>query len=408
MSQESRHVFTVRRLTQYVKALLAQDRTLRGVWVRGEISDLTKHVSGHIYFTLKDAHSQLRCVFFREEAKRLRFDPSNGTEVVARGAVTVYEPRGQYQLVVRELEQAGVGDLHQAFERLRRKLAEEGLFEESRKRPLPAFPRKLALLTSPIGAAVHDVVSTLRKRWPMVDVVLIPTPVSGAAAAPGLAKALGLLRAVEGVEVAILARGGGAMEELAGFNAEEVARAVAASPVPIVTGIGHESDFTIADFVADHRAPTPTGAATAAVPDRRELLRTVLARRRAAAQRLERLVERCQRELNLLRARPVLRTPRLLFASQRQRVDEVMVAVRQQVTRRLDGIRDRVTRATERLEALNPTSVLARGYSITRLPDGTVVRSVRQLARGAAAEVILSEGSAEMEVRKLREPSDQV
>jgi len=408
MSQESRHVFTVRRLTQYVKALLAQDRTLRGVWVRGEISDLTKHVSGHIYFTLKDAHSQLRCVFFREEAERLTFDPSNGTEVVARGAVTVYEPRGQYQLVVRELEQAGVGDLHQAFERLRRKLAEEGLFEESRKRPLPAFPRKLALLTSPIGAAVHDVVSTLRKRWPMVDVVLIPTPVSGAAAAPGLAKALGLLRAVEGVEVAILARGGGAMEELAGFNAEEVARAVAASPVPIVTGIGHESDFTIADFVADHRAPTPTGAATAAVPDRRELLRTVLARRRAAAQRLERLVERCQRELNLLRARPVLRTPRLLFASQRQRVDEVMVAVRQQVTRRLDGIRDRVTRATERLEALNPTSVLARGYSITRLPDGTVVRSVRQLARGAAAEVILSEGSAEMEVRKLREPSDQV
>ncbi|MBE9566259.1 MAG: exodeoxyribonuclease VII large subunit, partial [Proteobacteria bacterium] len=164
----------------------------------------------------------------------------------------------------------------------------------------------------------------------------------------------------------------------------------------------------IADFVADHRAPTPTGAAAAAVPDRRELLRTVLARRRAAAQRLERLVERRQRELNLLRARPVLRTPRLLFASQRQRVDEVMVAVRQQVTRRLDGIRDRVTRATERLEALNPTSVLARGYSITRLPAGTVVRSVRQLARGAAAEVILSEGSAEMEVRKLREPSDQL
>jgi exodeoxyribonuclease VII large subunit len=310
-------------------------------------------------------------------------------------------------LVVRELEQAGVGDLYQAFERLRRKLAEEGLFEESRKRPLPAFPRKLALLTSPIGAAVHDVVSTLRKRWPMVDVVLIPTPVSGATSAAGIAKALGLLRAVEGVEVAILARGGGAMEELAGFNAEEVARAIAASPVPIVTGIGHESDFTIADFVADHRAPTPTGAAAAAVPDRRELLRTVLARRRAAAQRLERLVERHQRELALLRARPVLRTPRLLFASQRQRVDEVMVAVRQQVTRRLDGIRDRVTRATERLEALNPTSVLARGYSITRLSDGTVVRSARQLALGTAAEVILSEGSAEVEVRKLREPSNE-
>ena len=408
MSQESRYVFTVRRLTQYVKALLAQDRTLREVLVRGEISDLTKHVSGHIYFTLKDAHSQLRCVCFREEAERLTFDPSNGAEVVARGAVTVYELRGQYQLVVRELEQAGVGDLYQAFERLRRKLAEEGLFEESRKRPLPAFPRKLALLTSPIGAAVHDVLSTLRKRWPMVDVVLIPTPVSGATSAPGIAKALGLLRAVEGVEVAILARGGGSMEELAGFNAEEVARAMAASPVPIVTGIGHESDFTIADFVADHRAATPTGAAAAAVPDRRELLRTVLARRRAAAQRLERLVERHQRELALLRARPVLRTPRLLFASQRQRVDEVMVAVRQQVTRHLDGIRERVTRATERLEALNPTSVLGRGYSITRLSDGTVVRNVRQLALGAAAEVILSEGSAEVEVRKLREPSNEV
>jgi exodeoxyribonuclease VII large subunit len=406
MSQERGFVFTVRQLTRYVRTLLSRDRTLQDVSVRGEISDLTRHVSGHIYFTLKDEFSQLRCVLFRGEAEGLTFTPESGGEVVARGTLTVYEPRGQYQLVVREMTPAGLGELYLAFERLKRKLAEEGLFEEERKRPLPPFPRRIALLTSPVGAAVHDVLTTVRKRWPAADVVLIPTPVSGPTAARGIVRALERLRAVEGLEVAILARGGGSMEELSGFNAEEVARAIAAAPVPVITGVGHESDFTIADFVADRRAPTPTGAAVAATPDRGELVRFVVGLRRRAAQRLRRAVMRYRRELGLLRARPVLSRPRLLLAERRQRTDEVIGVIARAVRSQGRELRQRLLRAGEKLVALSPEAVLARGYSITRLPDGSVVRTVRQLTVGAAAEVVFSEGSAEVGIRELRPPDE--
>jgi len=402
MSQERRFVFTVRQLTRYVRTLLGRDRTLQDLWVRGEIADLTRHASGHIYFTLTDEFSQVRCVLFREEANALTFTPESGREVVARGTLTVYEPRGQYQLVVREMEPAGVGDLYLAFERLKRKLAEEGLFDEDRKRPLPAFPRKIALLTSPVGAAVQDLLTTIRRRWPAADLVLIPTPVSGPGAADGIVRSVRMLTGIEGLEVAILARGGGSMEELSGFNAEEVARAIAAAPVPVVTGIGHESDFTIADFVADHRAPTPTGAAVAAAPDRGEILRFVLGLRRRMAQRVRRGVVRCRRELALLRARPVLSRPRLLLAERRQRADEIMGAIGRSLVGRGRDLHQRLLRASERLKALSPEAVLARGYSITRLPDGSVVRTVRQLTVGGAAEVVFSEGSAEVGIRKLR------
>ncbi|MDH4180011.1 MAG: exodeoxyribonuclease VII large subunit, partial [Armatimonadota bacterium] len=394
MSQESRFVFTVRQLTRYVRTLLARDRTLQDLWVRGEIADFTRHASGHIYFTLKDEFSQLRCVLFREEARALTFRPESGGEAIARGTLGVYEPRGQYQLVVKELEQAGVGDLYLAFERLRRRLAEEGLFDDDRKRPLPAFPRKIALLTSAVGAAVHDLLSTIHSRWPAADLVLIPTPVSGAQAADGIARSLERLSVIEGLEVAILARGGGSMEELSGFNAEKVARAIAAAPVPVVTGIGHETDFTIADFTADHRAPTPTAAAVAATPDRRELLRFVETSRRRTAQRLRSAVVRHRRELALLRARPVLSRPRLLLAERRQRIDEIIGVIGRGAARRGGELRERLLRASEKLKALSPRAVLERGYSITRLLDGSVVRTVRQLTVGGAAEVVFSKGSA--------------
>jgi exodeoxyribonuclease VII large subunit len=358
-----------------------------------------------VYFTLKDESSQLRCVLFREEAEALAFIPQSGSTVVVRGTLAVYEPRGQYQLVVREMEEAGLGELHLAFERMKRKLAAEGLFEEERKRPLPAFPRKIALLTSPSGAALHDLLTTIRSRWPGADLVLIPTPVSGARAAPGIVRSLERLRLIEGPEVAILARGGGSMEELSGFNAEGVARAIAATPVAVITGIGHETDFTIADFVADYRAPTPTAAAVAATPNQRELLRLVQEFRKRTAQRLSRAVARHRRELALLRARPVLSRPRLLLAERRQRVDELVNAVRQTTTRRGREIQERLLRASGKLKALSPEAVLARGYSITRLPDRSVVRSIRQLKIGGAAEVVLSEGAADVQVRRLRQPA---
>jgi exodeoxyribonuclease VII large subunit len=408
MTQDRTFVFTIRQLTQYVRGLLTQDRTLQDVWVRGEISDCVRHSSGHIYYTLKDDASQLRCVMFRTDAQSLTFVPSNGTEVVARGAITVYEARGQYQLVVREMNQAGLGDLHLRFERLKAKLEAEGLFEEARKRPLPAFPRRLAVLTSGDGAALHDILTTLQMRWPSADVVIIPTPVSGAGAAPGLVRALQNLSLVPALEVAILARGGGSMEELSGFNAEEVARAIVAAPVPVVTGIGHETDFTIADFVADRRAPTPTGAAAAVTPDRRELLRRLADFRRAAGDQLSRRVRACQRELALLRARPVLRLPRLLLAERQQRVDELRLALARGAREWLRVQGEDVRRAKEKLLVLSPGATLARGYAMVRLPGGEVVHSVRQLAVGGAAEVVLHDGTAEVETTGLRPSEAQV
>jgi len=340
---------------------------------------------------------------FREEAEGVGFVPAEGMMVVARGAVTIYEQRGQYQLVVRHLERHGVGDLYLAFERIKSKLAAEGLFDESRKRPLPAFPQRIALLTSPHGAAVHDLLTTLRRRWPLAEVVLIPTPVSGAAAAPGIVRSLRLLGELTGLEVAILARGGGSMEELSGFNAEEVAREIAASPVPVVTGIGHETDFTIAEFVADLRASTPTAAAAAAVPDRHDLLRGLQAWRQATARQLDTMVGRCRSELRLIRARPVLRAPRLLLAQRRQRVDELALSLSRSVGERLAQLRQMLERVRERLAALSPQAVLARGFSITRREDGAVVRSAAQLAVGARAEVIFCRGSARVRVTQTRE-----
>jgi exodeoxyribonuclease VII large subunit len=398
------YVFTVRQITRYLKALLAQDATLQEVAVRGEVSDFVRHSSGHVYFTLKDEFSQLRCVMFREEAASLTFAPESGADVIARGAITIYEARGQYQLIVRELASAGVGDLYLAFERLRRKLAEEGLFDESRKRPIPPFPRRIAVITSPVGAALHDVLTTLRARWPAAGVVVIPTPVSGPGAAPGIARSLRNLASLEGIDVALLVRGGGSLEELAGFSDETVARAIAAAPVPIVTGIGHETDFTIADFVADRRAPTPTGAAIAATPDRHALLHRAQAFRRGLADRLRRLVVRYQRELALLRARPVLCRPRLVFADHRQRLDDAVETGRRALGERVRSLREQLLRARERLEALRPQAVLARGYSLTRLPDGTVVRSARQVQVGTLAEVVFAEGAAGVTVREVRPP----
>jgi exodeoxyribonuclease VII large subunit len=406
MNSQRQFVFTVRQLTHYVRALLSQDRTLQDVWVRGEIRDLTSHASGHMYFTLTDEVSQLRCVMFREEAQGLVFTPSVGMEVTARGTITVYEPRGQYQLVVRRLEPAGIGDLYLAFDRLRRKLAAEGLFDTARKRPIPAFPHRIALLTSADGAALHDLLTTLRARWPAAHVMLIPTPVTGPAAVPGIVRSLQRLRDAEGADVAILARGGGSMDELSAFNAEEVARAIAAAPTPVVTGIGHETDVTIADLVADLRAATPTAAAAAVAPDRRELLDTVRAWRRSSSQRLRRLVAGCRREVLLLTARPSLQRPQLLLAVPRQQIDDLTAQIRQGVARLLAEVHGRWARAAERLSALSPKAVLSRGYAIARLPRGEVVRSIRQLTVGGPAELILHEGAAEVSVRKLREPAD--
>jgi len=445
------YTFSVRELTRYLRTLLERDRALQQVLVRGEISDFVSAASGHRYFTLKDEFAQLRCVMFREAAAPLDFTPADGLSVIAAGAVTVYEPRGQYQLIVEHLEQAGRGALFLAFERLKAQLAAEGLFDPARKRPLPAYPRCIAVVTSADGAVFHDITRVVRRRWPLASVVLVPAAVSGAAVASSLVAGLRAAGRLRGADCVILARGGGSFEELAGFNDETLARAIAACPLPVVTGIGHETDFTIADFVADLRAPTPSAAAEELVPDREALLLHLDQLDRRAGRALRRRADALSREFHLLTRRPVLASPIGLLGPARQRLDDLHHEARrslrsnlQAASHRLDLLAQRgplawpaglfagaralvearrsraaaaagrsAERSAQRLDAfcararsLDPRAVLARGYSITlRLPRRTLVRSAGDIAPGDRAQVVLTDGSARVRVDEVeRDP----
>ena len=444
MASAQPYIFSVRQLTRYLRTVLERDRTLQQVLVRGEISDFVAHSSGHLYFTLKDEFAQLRCVMFREAAEALDFTPAEGMSVIAAGAITVYEPRGQYQLAVAALYAEGLGALYLAFERLRAKLAAEGLFDEARKRPLPAFPRRIAVVTSADGAALHDIRRVIRRRWPVASIILVPAAVSGAAAAPSLVAAIRAAGRRCAAECVIVARGGGSIEELAAFNDESVARAIAACPLPVVTGIGHETDFTIADFVADLRAPTPSAAAEQVAPDRAALLQGLDLLERRAGRTLSRRLSGLAREFSLLSRRRAVASPASLLSQRRQWLDDLSGRAQAALVSRVRGVRrefELVSRrrsllwpagifaersgrlgalerrasgtAMEHLErarqslgalraragALDPRAVLARGYAVMlRLPERTVVRSARQISSGERAQVVLSDGSARVRV----------
>jgi exodeoxyribonuclease VII large subunit len=448
MTTDALYTFSVHELTRYVRTLLERDRTLQRVRVQGEISDFVAHTSGHLYFTLKDESAQLRCVMFRDQAGWLEFRPADGLSVLAVGAITVYEPRGQYQLIVEQLVAAGRGALFEAFERLKAKLKAEGLFEPERKRPLPAFPRRIAIVTSRDGAALHDIMRVLRRRWPIASVALVPAAVSGAAAAPALAAAIRSAGRLRGAQCVIVARGGGAVEELSCFNDEAVARAIAGSPLPVVTGIGHETDFTIADFVADLRAPTPSAAAEQAVPDRATLLHRLSVLQRRAGSALSRRAAAMAREFALVTGRRALASPAALLNQRRQLLDDLTDRAQGVLHSRLRGLgreldllarrrplvsptaglggaralvrtlerhalaaarrcaeqgKQRLAALHTKADALSPRAALARGYSITlRLPERAVVRSARQIASGDRAQVLLSDGSARVRVDEVQ------
>lgn len=402
-----RFVFSVRQLTRYIRTLLERDQGLRDVWVRGEVSNCVRHSSGHTYFTLKDEASQIRCVAFREHAERLACPPENGARILAHGAVAVYERAGQYQLYVIEALHDGVGSLHLLFEQLKEKLRAEGLFDAARKRPIPSFPKRIAVVTSADGAVFHDFSVIARRRWPAVSVTLVGAAVSGAAAAPSIVRAIAEAARLPQVEVIVVARGGGSLEELWAFNEESVARAIAGSPVPVVSAVGHETDFTIADFVADVRAPTPSAAAELLTPDAASICAHAARLRERARQAVLRLLERRRRELRLLRARRVLSAPTAMLAEPRQRADEALRRLRLAAAQGLARRETRLAGLKERGRALDPLAVLARGYCVMRrLPEGKVVRGVGEVAPGDEAEVVLRDGSAWCEVERTapREP----
>jgi exodeoxyribonuclease VII large subunit len=388
----SRKVFTVSELTRQVRFVL-EDR-FSSVWVEGEISNFLHHGSRHMYFSLKDAESAVACAMFRDANGRLRFTPQNGLQVLVRGRVSIYAPRGQYQLIVDEMQPKGVGDLQLAFEQLKKKLGDEGLFDPARKRPIPPLPRRIGLVTSLTGAVIRDMLHVLGRRFPGVPLLVAPAQVQGAEARFEIVRALEALNAHGGPDVIVLARGGGSLEDLWPFNEEAVARAIAGSRVPVVSAVGHETDYTIADFAADLRAPTPSAAAEILVPDGAELRdRIGEARRRLEGSvrgRVEALSEECRR----LMASSVFRHPGAFVEERIQRLDEAAGKMRRAFAGLWELGRERLRSAAGRLEALSPLACLARGYSITfDASSGRTVRSVKELKPGSEVRTRLADGS---------------
>jgi exodeoxyribonuclease VII large subunit len=384
---------SVSEVTARVKEVIACDDLLADVRVAGEVSNLSRPASGHLYFTLKDEGAQLRCVMWRSYAARLSRLPRNGDAVIARGRIDVYERDGVYQLYVEALVGQGIGDLNAEFERLKQKLQAEGLFDAARKRPLPRFPRALGIVTSPTGAALQDILNVLRRRYPLLEVYLSPTLVQGEDAPEQIVRAIQRLNDAGCCDVILVARGGGSLEELWAFNDERVVRAIAASPTPVVSGIGHEIDYTLADFAADVRAPTPSAAAEIITPDINDLRLQVDAMSLTLTETMQARLTRARASLSTLQRALRLLSPFNQLARQRERLYEARTRLAAALAHRLAVLRLRLDGLRARLEGVGPLATLARGYAIVRDADGRTVRSVRAVQRGARLQITVADGS---------------
>lgn len=393
-------IFTVGQINRYIRNLLENDFILSSLLVKGEISNFKAHSSGHLYFTLKDASGALSCVMFRQDAAGLPFEPENGMQVVVYGHVSLYEKTGQYQLYAEFLEPLGIGALQVAFEQLKEKLAAEGLFDGDFKREIPKNPSCIAVITSPTGAAVRDILQIVKRRDPNVKVAIFPTLVQGEQAAADIVRSLKLVNEWGKADVIILGRGGGSMEDLWCFNDENVARAVFASEIPVISAVGHETDFTITDFVADMRAPTPSAAA--------ELATMPLSEQREAFHRLELRLERdvsalltsCRRRLDLLKSRPVMERPLERIYRTMMDVEETQQRLDKEMTNRLMQRAERWQYLTNRLEAASPLAVMSRGYVMAVTSSGKLLTSVKQAEVGDRVTLHLQDGKIETNIQE--------
>ena len=393
---------SVTALNLYIRDLLDSQRTLANVGVRGELSNYKIYPSGHHYFTLKDSESSLRCVMFKSSASRLRFRPENGMGVTVWGRVTVYPRDGAYQLYASQIMPEGTGDLQIAFEQLKAKLEGEGLFDPEHKKPLPRFPGRIAIITSSAGAAVHDMIRILGKRWPLAKVLLLPVRVQGVEAPPEIAGAIRYANEFDVADLIITGRGGGSIEDLWAFNDERVARAIHASRLPVISAVGHEPDVTISDYVADRRASTPSNAAEIAVPDCREIEELLSAYELRASQGMRKQLNNLRERLDSCASRRVLLDPMTLVDNRRMELDrsrERLAAAEEKI---LAGKRQRFVAATAKLDAMSPLKVLTRGYAITHDEKGNSIRSAGQLHSGDKITLRLSDGSADCLVEDVR------
>jgi exodeoxyribonuclease VII large subunit len=391
------HILTVTQLTSQIKGLL--EGAFPDVWVEGEISNLSVPQSGHAYFTLKDEQSQVRAVLFRSSQRFLKFTLQHGIQVICRGRVSVYEPRGEYQLILEYIEPKGVGALQLAYEQLKAKLEKEGLFDLDRKRPLPLLPRRIGIITSPTGAAIRDMLRVIKRRHPKMHILVYPVPVQGVEAAPAIVEAIGYFNREQHADVLIAGRGGGSLEDLWAFNEESVARAIHASQIPVISAVGHETDYTIADFVADLRAPTPSAAAEMVVESEasfREGIRSLESR----------LIRSMRQSIDLARASlrgslRVLGDPRRMLEQYAQRIDELSSRLATGLRHHVRRDRALLTSLAAALDHLNPLSILSRGYSITRaLPAGLVLKEAAMVKPGDLLSTKLHQGEVLSRVEK--------
>lgn len=379
-------------LTRYLRNLLENDRYLQDLWVVGEVSNFSSPSSGHLYFTLKDAGSSIRCVMWRAAALRQTYLPRDGDEIEVHGSVSVYEAAGQYQLYVDSIRPVGAGALFQAFLRLKDRLEEEGLFDPDQKKPLPKWPKRIGIVSSPTGAALRDMLNTLNRRFPLVEVVLAPTTVQGADAPTGIVSALEMLNLEVKPDLILLARGGGSLEDLWAFNDEAVARAIADSNAPVITGVGHETDFTIADFVSDLRAPTPTAAAELATPDRVDLVANLVDHRERLQYAVVNVLNSCQWGLQNIKTDLSGLSPQSRIQNDRQRLDDYTRRAQSILSHTLRLKQTQIFGLQQRLVALNPTAILERGYALVQKRDGELIRSVDQVVSGESLKVHVQDG----------------
>jgi exodeoxyribonuclease VII large subunit len=400
VARPSPRILRVTDLNRRVRSLLDADAVLADVWVEGEVSQPSFPPSGHCFFTLKDANSQVRCALFREELARVVVRPAHGMNVIVHGRVRAYEPQGVYQLYVESLTPAGAGDLHARYEQLRTRLAAAGLFDDERKRSIPRWPRRIGVVTSPVGAVWRDINNVLRRRYPLVELVLSPTVVQGATSAPAIERALKRLYAQPAIDTIILARGGGSLEDLWGFNEERVVRTVAESPVPIVVGVGHESDVTLADFAADLRAPTPSAAAELATPDGTQLPAILGRLRDRASAALEGRARERRRFVDAERRALAGLAPDIIGA--RQRAADLLDRGARALTDRAERRRLQLDAAAEALRTLSPMATLDRGYAVARTADGRILRDAGTVGAGDGLQVILARGTVDTRVERTR------
>ena len=385
---EKKVVGTVSRVNNYIKRLIESKSVLNDIWVKGEISNFKRHSSGHIYLTLKDENSVLKAVMFRSAASELSFDPCDGTMIIAHGRISVYEAGGTYQLYIEDMTLDGVGDLYREFERLKAALAEEGLFDERYKKPIPKYPSRIGVATAPTGAAVRDIINVITRRYPLAEIVIYPTLVQGVGAKESIVNAIEYFNRAECVDTLIIGRGGGSIEDLWAFNEECVARAIFASKIPIISAVGHETDFTIADFVADFRAPTPSAAAEVSVPSKEELSRLISIYSKRMLSGVAASVDTRKRALTRIR----LRNPQEKINDLSQLLDMKLAHIENLYKLRIKEKRNTYSELCAKLDTLSPLKTLTRGFSIATDTEGNVLRDTKDFHKGKEFSLRLRDG----------------